>query len=194
MPLIADCHFPFHSTVPVFFMKMCSELPENSPALRERRVWFPTSHRLENWPVLFGTRRSKKISRVNHGLMQPALVPPLIQLTPALSCSFTKNDGMRVDCANTWLTYSVVWPGSLHTSHACALGAHWLYCVCRNAARATLNCPSLRKYISQTHYATACRNSQVAIYLFRHNNVTSARDALHYMSIQCKCLRQYSLL
>jgi len=53
-----------------------------------RRLWFPTSDRLETWLIPSRTNRSRQISRVNHGLTQLAPVPPLQVLTSDLSRFF----------------------------------------------------------------------------------------------------------
>ena len=68
------------------------------------RLWFPTSDRLETWLILSGTLRSKQYhdSRVNHVLTQPALVPPLIVLTSALSRSFRRKGQDKVPKTMVW--------------------------------------------------------------------------------------------
>ena len=40
--------------------EVCSEVPEDSRVLRVRRLWFPTSDRLQTWLILSGTTRSRQ--------------------------------------------------------------------------------------------------------------------------------------
>jgi len=66
--------------------KFPAEVPEDCRMLLMRRVWWPTSDRLETWPIPFGTNlgRSKQHHR---SLKVWCNLPPLQVLTSALSRS-----------------------------------------------------------------------------------------------------------
>jgi len=85
--------------------KKCTKYPFDSRAHLKtvRGLWFPASDRLEIWLILSRTIRSTRtIKRVNHGLTQPAYVPPLIVLTSTLSRSFRRKGQDKVPKTIVW--------------------------------------------------------------------------------------------
>ena len=80
--------------------KKCISYPfENRTHFKTvRRLWFPTSNRLQTWLIPFGTIRNT----TNHDLTQPTLVPPLMVLTSALSRSFRLKGQDKVQKAMEW--------------------------------------------------------------------------------------------
>ena len=74
---------------PVGHAKDPAEVPDDRRVLRVRRLWFPTSDRVETWLIPSGMNFPWQYhARVDHGLTQPSPVPPLQVLTSTLSRSF----------------------------------------------------------------------------------------------------------